>query len=46
MVGCRLFASKIRYPEFMHDALAGALYVMNTDLAVSQELRKLGVTGD
>ncbi|GAA1093480.1 hypothetical protein [Streptomyces javensis] len=45
MVGCRLFASKIRYPEFMHDALAGALYVMNIDLA-SQELRKLGVTGD
>ncbi|MFE2441505.1 acyltransferase family protein [Streptomyces sp. NPDC021218] len=35
MVGCRLSASKIRYPEFMHDALAGALYVMNIDLAVS-----------
>ncbi|AEM85538.1 acyltransferase family protein [Streptomyces violaceusniger] len=35
MAGCRLFASKIRYTEFMHDALAGALYVMNIDLAVS-----------
>ncbi|MFD5383554.1 acyltransferase family protein [Streptomyces sp. NPDC127074] len=34
MVGCRLFASKIRYTEFMHDALAGPLYVMNIDLAV------------
>ncbi len=35
LVGCRLFASKIRYEEFLHDALAGGLYVMNVDLAVS-----------
>ncbi|MFJ2202982.1 acyltransferase family protein [Streptomyces violaceusniger] len=26
MASCRLFASKIRYTEFMHDALAGALF--------------------
>jgi peptidoglycan/LPS O-acetylase OafA/YrhL len=35
MAGCRLFASKIRYAEFMHDALASALSYMNVDLAVS-----------
>ncbi|WP_043679594.1 acyltransferase family protein [Streptomyces xylophagus] len=35
IVGCRLFASKIRYAEFMHDALAGALYFVNVDLARS-----------
>ncbi|MFF3820447.1 acyltransferase family protein [Streptomyces bluensis] len=35
MAGCRLFASKIRYEEFLHDALASALYFMNVDLAVS-----------
>ncbi|MEV5384459.1 acyltransferase family protein [Streptomyces sp. NPDC052721] len=35
MAGCRLFASKIRYAEFMHDALASALYFMNVDLATS-----------
>lgn len=29
IAGCRLFASKIRYAEFMHDALAGALYFVN-----------------
>ena len=35
IAGCRLFASKIRYAEFMHDALAGALYFVNVDLARS-----------
>jgi peptidoglycan/LPS O-acetylase OafA/YrhL len=35
MIGCRLFASKVRYAEFMHDALAGALYFVNVDLAES-----------
>jgi len=35
MIGCRLFASKVRYAEFMHDALAGALYFVNIDLADS-----------
>ncbi|MFE1199866.1 acyltransferase family protein [Streptomyces olivaceoviridis] len=35
LVGCRLFASKIRYEEFLHDALASALYFMNVDLAAA-----------
>lgn len=35
IVGCRLFASKIRYAEFMRDATAGALYFVNVDLARS-----------
>ncbi|MER6345297.1 acyltransferase family protein [Streptomyces sp. NPDC001595] len=35
LTGCRLFASKLRYDEFLHDALAAALYVMNVDLATA-----------
>ncbi|WP_432043069.1 acyltransferase family protein [Streptomyces cadmiisoli] len=35
MAGCWFFASKIRFTEFMNDALAGALYFMNVDLAAS-----------
>ncbi|MGY1503586.1 acyltransferase family protein [Streptomyces sp. QTS52] len=35
IAGCRLFASKIRYAEFMHDAMAGALYFVNFTLARS-----------
>ncbi|MFE9680798.1 acyltransferase family protein [Streptomyces sp. NPDC006285] len=35
LLGCRLFASKIRHAEFLHDALASALHFMNVDLAVS-----------
>ncbi|MFE0801348.1 acyltransferase family protein [Streptomyces sp. NPDC058812] len=35
IVCCRLFASKIRYEEFLHDALTSALYVMNVNLALS-----------
>ncbi|MER6437126.1 acyltransferase family protein [Streptomyces sp. NPDC001185] len=35
MAGCRFFASKLRYVEFLHDASAGALYLMNIDLAAS-----------
>lgn len=34
MAGSWLFASKIRYAEFLHDALASALYFMNVRLAV------------
>jgi peptidoglycan/LPS O-acetylase OafA/YrhL len=36
LVGCRLFASKVRYEEFLHDALTSALYGMNLNLAVSE----------
>ncbi len=32
---CRLFASKIRYEEYLHDALSSAVYLMNVDLAVA-----------
>ncbi|MEU6553430.1 acyltransferase family protein [Streptomyces sp. NPDC046915] len=35
IAGCRLFASKIRYTEFLHDAVASASYFMNIDLAAS-----------
>ncbi|MCX4993587.1 acyltransferase family protein [Streptomyces sp. NBC_00568] len=35
MLGCWLYASKLRYAEFMHDALASALYFVNIDLAAS-----------
>ncbi len=35
LAACRFFASKIRYEEFLHDALAGALYFMNIDLATA-----------
>ncbi|MEU0805729.1 acyltransferase family protein [Streptomyces sp. NPDC005970] len=35
ILGCRLFASKIRYTEFLHDALAAAAHFMNVELAFS-----------
>ncbi|MEV7148947.1 acyltransferase family protein [Streptomyces sp. NPDC093084] len=35
LAGCRFFASKIRYGEFLHDAVASALYCVNIDLAAS-----------
>ncbi|MFC7983682.1 acyltransferase family protein [Streptomyces sp. NPDC057336] len=35
LVGCRFLASKVRYEEFLHDALTSGLYVMNVNLAVS-----------